>query len=147
MEEWLIDFLNDNEELVNNSRWEEVYDKCRPKLRGQLTDCLLAADLQIFQDIDKIPDMAFYESKIIEFIIPNNIISISEGAFSSCYSLTSITIPDSVTSIGEYAFSGCKNLEIKYNGTKSQWKELAKGKFSKVTYTCTCKDGVLKKSR
>ena len=36
--------------------------------------------------------------------------SIGDGAFSGCYSLTSITIPDSVTSIGGYAFNRCGSL-------------------------------------
>ena len=36
--------------------------------------------------------------------------SIGNYAFSSCYSLTSITIPNGVTSIGDYAFWYCGNL-------------------------------------
>jgi hypothetical protein len=42
--------------------------------------------------------------------IPNNIISIGDGAFDCCYNLTSITIPNSVTSIGYAAFFGCRGL-------------------------------------
>lgn len=44
------------------------------------------------------------------FIIPDNIISIRNYAFSSCDSLASVVIPDSVTSIGDLAFSGCYSL-------------------------------------
>ena len=40
-------------------------------------------------------------------IIPNNVTSISQNAFSGCKSLKSVTIPDSVTSIGISAFNGC----------------------------------------
>ena len=43
-------------------------------------------------------------------IIPNNVTSIGEGAFSGCSGLTSITIPNSVTSIGGSAFCGCSGL-------------------------------------
>jgi len=43
-------------------------------------------------------------------IIPNNVTSIENGAFSGCSGLTSITIPNSVTSIGSYAFSNCSGL-------------------------------------
>lgn len=32
---------------------------------------------------------------------------IGEGAFSSCYELTSVTMPQSITSIGENAFQNC----------------------------------------
>ena len=45
-------------------------------------------------------------------IIPSDgsITSIGDGAFESCYGLTSITIPDSVTYIGNDAFNGCNGL-------------------------------------
>ena len=43
-------------------------------------------------------------------IIPEDVTSIGESAFSGCTSLTSITIPEGVTSIGESAFYGCTSL-------------------------------------
>ena len=43
-------------------------------------------------------------------IIPNNVTSIGDAAFSGCSSLTSITIPESVTRIGNATFSGCSSL-------------------------------------
>ena len=49
-----------------------------------------------------------------DYTIPSGVTSIRSYAFSSCYSLTSvsihITIPDSVTSIGTYAFCDCDSL-------------------------------------
>ena len=44
-------------------------------------------------------------------IIPSNVTSIGNEAFSWCKNLKSITIPESVTSIGDSAFSYCENLE------------------------------------
>ena len=44
------------------------------------------------------------------FRIKENTRVISGGAFSYCYSLTSVTIPNSVKSIGDLAFRGCKFL-------------------------------------
>ena len=44
-------------------------------------------------------------------IIPNEVTSINDHAFSDCKGLTNITIPESVTSIDDYAFEDCKSLE------------------------------------
>ncbi|MGI6301958.1 MAG: leucine-rich repeat protein [Verrucomicrobiota bacterium] len=42
--------------------------------------------------------------------IPNSVTSIGDSAFYECIGLTSVTIPDSVTSIGDSAFSWCPSL-------------------------------------
>ena len=51
-----------------------------------------------------------YQSAIQKVEIGGSITSIRDNAFSSCYSLSSITIPDSVTSIGSSAFGDCSSL-------------------------------------
>ena len=43
-------------------------------------------------------------------IIPNNVITIGDAAFSNCIGLTSISIPNSVTTIGSYVFNECTSL-------------------------------------
>lgn len=43
-------------------------------------------------------------------IIPQNVASIGDGAFSDCIGLVSISIPISVTSIGSFAFHKCTGL-------------------------------------
>jgi hypothetical protein len=61
--------------------------------------------------VTSIGHYAFSDCKNIDSItISNGLISIGNGTFVGCYSLTSIALPNSVTSIGELAFSGCKNL-------------------------------------
>ena len=52
---------------------------------------------------------------VTELVIPAThngaaVTKIADGAFSDCYSLTTITIPDSMTSIGFLPFSGCSRL-------------------------------------
>lgn len=42
--------------------------------------------------------------------IPNSIITIGNGTFECCKSLTSISIPNSVIAIRNFVFSGCKSL-------------------------------------
>ncbi|MGP8200558.1 MAG: leucine-rich repeat domain-containing protein [Limisphaerales bacterium] len=44
------------------------------------------------------------------YAIPGGVTSISDGAFSDCTGLSSVTIPDSVISIGSNAFYGCAGL-------------------------------------
>ena len=48
-----------------------------------------------------------YRSKEKNYIIPNSVTSIGDGAFSMCESLTNIKIPKSVTNIGYSAFCIC----------------------------------------
>ena len=43
-------------------------------------------------------------------ILKDGTVSITDGAFSDCKGLTSVTIPNSVTSIGSMAFIRCTNL-------------------------------------
>ena len=51
-----------------------------------------------------------YHMYIETAIVETGIINIGDGAFWSCYNLTSVSIPNSVTRIGECAFSGCSRL-------------------------------------
>ena len=44
-------------------------------------------------------------------VIPKNVTSIGDAAFSGCLNLKYFTIPDNIERIGEDAFSGCDNLK------------------------------------
>ena len=48
--------------------------------------------------------------EVTSLIIPDDVTSIANYAFSGCSGLTSVAIPNSVTSIGQSAFSGCSGL-------------------------------------
>ena len=48
--------------------------------------------------------------QVIDLVIPDDVTSIKNYAFSGCSGLTSVTIPDGVTSIGNSAFSRCSGL-------------------------------------
>ena len=58
-------------------------------------------------------------SSLTSVTMGNSITSIGRNAFNICSSLTSITIPDSVTSIGDRAFYGCNitSITIPYSVT------------------------------
>lgn len=47
-----------------------------------------------------------------EYVIPNSVTNIGEGAFDSCEHLESISIPNNVTIIEEFAFHNCKYTSI-----------------------------------
>jgi len=49
-------------------------------------------------------------------VMPSDVTSIGNWAFSGCSGLTSVTIPTRVTSIGSYAFHNCINLTMIYYG-------------------------------
>ena len=55
-----------------------------------------------------------YKNAIQKVELGSGVTSIGNGAFSDCYSLSSITIPDGVTSIGNGAFSYCYGLARLY---------------------------------
>ena len=105
-------------------------------------------------------------------VIPNDIMSIGDYAFSGCNGLTSVTIPDSVTSIGNDAFYGCTGLtsvtignsvtrigafafggctgltSVTYKGTIAEWENITKGydwRYN-VPSSCVihCTDGDIK---
>ena len=59
---------------------------------------------------DKTELIIYPKGKQGEYVIPNSVTSIGNGAFSGCTGLTSVTIGDSVTSIGDFAFSNCSGL-------------------------------------
>ena len=50
------------------------------------------------------------KKNLVRVVLPANLTSIGDEAFSGCSSLTSITIPNSVASIGDMAFQYCSSL-------------------------------------
>lgn len=60
--------------------------------------------------------------------IPNTVITIIDGAFGNCSSLTSVSIPTSVKTIEEFAFDGCSGLKTAlYAGSENEWQGIKIG--------------------
>ena len=86
--------------------------------------------IEFYDDIIRIPDKAFYKSKInggvilpnslqsigvyafantacSEFSLPDRVTEIGEGAFERCYNFRKLTLPRGLKKIGPRAFKGC----------------------------------------
>ena len=100
--------------------------------------------IEFYDDITRIPDKAFYMSKLngkidlpmsvksigayaftktacTDFSLPNRVTEIGEGAFESCYNFRTLNLPRDLKKIGNRAFYGCLisgNLDIAYNVTE-----------------------------
>lgn len=113
MTQALIDFINENEDLIDNNEWDELYAKANstiPSHIGALTLILLDADIHPEYHVSKLPSKFLEGTDIVSFDIPDNITTIGGFAFYNCDNLTDIVIPNSVTSINIYAFTSCDNL-------------------------------------
>ena len=112
------------------------------------SSCQSLADVVIGNSVEIINDYAFsWCRSLLSIDIPESVKSIGGSAFSSFGSLRSVRINNPQIRLDPYVFGDCDDLAITFNGTKAQWKDIAKGKFKGVTYICNCLDGILKKSR
>lgn len=100
--------------------------------------------IEFYDDIIRIPDKAFYMSKLngkidlpmsvksigayaftktacTDFFLPDRVTEIGEGAFESCYNFRTLNLPRDLKKIGPRAFKDCLlsgHLDIAYNVTE-----------------------------
>ena len=115
MNEQVKKFIENNIDLIEQNKWEEIYKRCEQNLSqkhiGLFTKSLLDCGINPLDlGLDYIPNYFLNETpNITEFIIPKNIKSIGIWAFNHC-DLKKINIPDNVTYIATGAFGFCKSL-------------------------------------
>lgn len=99
--------------------------------------------------IKEIGKMAFSSSYLVECDIPEGVINLEMGTFSTCLSLTKVYLPNTLKTIGDLVFSECFKLKtIIYNGTIEQWKQVYKGRnwmYKTRMLKIQCIDGVIEK--
>ena len=109
---------------------ERYYSVCNCIIEKATKTFVLGCKNSIIPNDGSVTSIGSYafsgSSGLTSITIPNGVTSIG-GAFSHCSGLTSITISSSVTSIDFGALFFCSELkEIKYMGTKREWKKVKK---------------------
>ena len=138
-------FIEDNIELFNDYKFDEIFDKlshsndlggetwCRhlfDVLSAAIPDFLLymsflppvgfkvTGEFKIPKNIKSIVPYAFADSKVSDVYIPDSITVIPRFAFQHCFALNRVFIPKSVTHIEEFVFSQAPFVRIHYEGKK-----------------------------
>lgn len=116
----LLSFLNENQVLIDDSDFEELYNKLEVIdsntwglnnfIKPSFTDTLYKAHIDPLNYINYVPEYFATGLNWGTFYIPSNIESIGNYAFSLCKSLLSIRIGESVEEIGTGAFEKCIKL-------------------------------------
>lgn len=109
-------FLENNIELIETNRFDELYKKAENDLYfsqgiGTLTRALMKAGIDPVPHITEIPYCFLYgDSELTRFDIPNKIQFISMEAFANCTALEQVTFGTNVSVVYYGAFEGCSNL-------------------------------------
>ena len=105
----------------DNASLEKVTVGCNVQIIGEsaFQGCSGIVEIEFPQTSFHIDNYAFKGCSSIEKLSLSNVVSIGEGAFQNCTSLTCVNIGNgnSFTSIGDGAFNGCSNLAIYINAT------------------------------
>ena len=153
MRDTLLKFIENNRDLIDNDKWEDIYSKLghdfSTDVVRKFTSLLLRFNFNPLNYMSYIPDRFLYKSNIKNFNIPDGIKKIGIGAFSECkqlrnikipkgvrlislyafwdcISLESITLPISVAEIHAFAFYGCRKLKnIYYEGSEEDWNRIS----------------------
>ena len=93
-----------------DNKWYRSENNCLINIENEIV--LGCKNSVIPNEVVSIGNGAFFGCQgLSSIVIPENVTSIGKTAFYNCDGLTSIVIPDSVTSIGDDAFRNCDNLE------------------------------------
>ena len=103
--------VTDRSAFCNNTRIKFLSENVGRPISLIDNDGNVIKEYIIPDDVSTIGESAFsYCSGLTSITIPNSVTSIGQSAFQKCSGLTSISIPTSVTSIEQSAFSGCSGL-------------------------------------
>lgn len=105
------ELIKDNPDLINQNKFDELYDKLLPSDCNQLTEILLKAKVDFLHNMTIIPRNCFAKIEgLFRVVIPSNIRAIRSRAFFACFDLQILDIEEGVTDISDHAFDSCKQL-------------------------------------
>ncbi len=108
----IINSIKENEDLIEENRWEEVYDNLDLKIHtGKFTTVLLDVEINPLLYLNYVPNNYLTGARIEEIVIPNNIKKIGRAAFYLCRDLERVKLPDGLINIGPAAFTMCDSLK------------------------------------
>ena len=115
--------LNKNiKEIGNNAFYDTSYDKV-VYFNGDVNDWLNIPFNNIYSNPCYQSNEVYFDDKLLDnLVIPENIYSISEYAFSGIDSLKTVVISKKIKEIKKRAFENCYNLkDVKYLGSLEDW--------------------------
>ena len=115
--------LNKNiKEIGNNAFYNTSYDKA-VYFNGNVNDWLNISFNNIYSNPCYQSNEVYFDDKLLDnLVIPENIYSISEYAFSGIDSLKTVVISKKIKEIKKRAFENCYNLkDVKYLGSLEDW--------------------------
>lgn len=117
----LKEFIIENSDLINHNEFEKLYINLFEAIRSgyfydyevvpQLTQVLVASDIEILPYMKKIPMGCYEHLDIKEVDIPSNIREIDIHAFNGCESLSTVNISEGVEILRTGAFKDCLSLK------------------------------------
>lgn len=148
---YIEEFLKDpkHQDMINENKFEELYEECSNQMRGQLTETLFRAGidpcLDMISGVTR-PYMFYDYHGSDKYRVPSNIHTIGFSTFYRSTSLKEVILPRSIKSIERFAFYESSVTDVKYLGSKQEFRNIERQKdcFSKSNFiSIHCSDGDL----
>ena len=123
--EGLLIFINKNQQLIDDGKFEELFDLAafllNPNSCRSLQEIINEEGINPIRSMSKIPMNYFYKSQLPYIGLPDNIERVDPLAFNHAQ-LQELIIANPRISIEQDAFKNCSKLKIVYfNGTGEDW--------------------------